>query len=158
MATWPTSVHELTRVTINEGYDTLSPATLTAFGITVDTTLFGGRAFVTTDNQQGLPAGHARHVVNLVVIDNTGRWRVEPIGAITGEADLVRARSLARRLGDLVDKGHVPDQIQAGQDVALARAVSRGPGRFDNVDGFDACGWDLPENGEWTYNGVQVQP
>lgn len=158
MAAWPTSTRELQTVTVNEGYAALDPATLTAYGITVDTMLFDGRAFVTTDNQQGLPAGHHRHVVNLVIIDNTGRWRIEPIGAITAEADLVRARSLAQRLGGLVAAGLVPDQIQTGQDVALARAVSRGTGRFDNVDGFDAYGWDLSESGEWTHNGTVVQP
>lgn len=157
MATWPTSIAELSTVTINEGYVALSPAWLEAHDITVDGKLFG-RAFVTTDNQQSLPAGHQRHVVNLVVIDNTGRWRIEPIGAITGEADLIRARSLARRLGDLATAGLVPDQIQTGQDVALARAVSRGTGRFDNVDGFDAYGWDLSESGEWTHGGTPVQP
>lgn len=123
---WPNSIRELKELCKERGYAFFDEEVMGYHASIVRDTqrLHGGRAFYESTANPYEDDAPRRCLVKLVELHPSGNgYSIRTIGEVTAEAprSATQAQSMASMLGTLVKSGIVPDRLEYGQDVALAR-------------------------------------
>jgi hypothetical protein len=129
---WFTTMTEVRDTFNDDGNHFFDESTLRFFSSEIDDEIYGGRVFVTSEQQEETyPRLYTVRVIEYQ--DEDKHYTVASLGF--GALDThEEAHDAAYRAGELADSGLLPGYFQYGQEAALARAL-------DIPDTSDCDGW-----------------